>query len=419
MIGEAKGNDVFISCKNLDERGVQTRDSEVAAEVYRFLTAKRLSVFLSAFTLEERGAADYTREIDSALDSASVLLAIGTSVDHLNSDWVRYEWNSFANDIRSGRKPTGRIFTYIEGVPIMALPRTLRESQTIVRGEGSLDRLYNFINNALPPVAEKREREEKARLDSERLGREGNERLETEQREQERLEAEQRQREEAEARQREEKKRFETEQREKERLEAEPGENGRLEAEEREHEERKRQESHAREGRQAPKRFIDFSLLMGRLRVQVTVCALALIVGGILFAGLRPASVPKPALATPAATPTPAPTPIPTPTPDAAFYNNRGWDFYQKEDYDKAISDFSEAIRLNPNYAWAYNRRGLAYSNKKDYDKAISDYNEAIRLDPYEGDGYYWRGWAFRQLGENARAQADFDKAKQLGYTGR
>jgi hypothetical protein len=149
-------NDVFISCKNLDEHGVQTRDAQLAAEVYNFLTGKGLSVFLSSFTLEQLGAADYAREIDSALDSASVLLAIGTSADHLNSEWVRYEWNSFANDIRSRIKPNGRLFTYIEGMEITALPRTLRQTQTFVHCEGSFQRLYNFINKALPPSVSSR-----------------------------------------------------------------------------------------------------------------------------------------------------------------------------------------------------------------------------------------------------------------------
>jgi len=167
MSGQVTGNDVFISCKNLDERGVQTRDAEIAAEVYDFLTGKGLSVFLGTLTLEQRGAADYSREIDSALDSASVLLAIGTSAEYLNSEWVRYEWNSFANDIRSGRKPKGRIFTYIEGMPITDLPRTLRENQTVLHGKGSLERLYNFIYNALPRPAEQREREQKQRLEHE------------------------------------------------------------------------------------------------------------------------------------------------------------------------------------------------------------------------------------------------------------
>jgi hypothetical protein len=145
-------NDVFISCKNLDEHGARTRDAEIAAEVYHFLKDKGLSVFLSYFTLEQLGTSDYTRAIDSALESAPVLLAIGTSADHLNANWVRYEWDSFSNAIRSGGKPNGRVFTYIEGMPIRALPWALRQTQTFVHSEASLQRLYNFINKALPPV---------------------------------------------------------------------------------------------------------------------------------------------------------------------------------------------------------------------------------------------------------------------------
>jgi uncharacterized membrane protein YeaQ/YmgE (transglycosylase-associated protein family) len=173
-------NDVFISCKNRDKRGVKTRDAEIADEVYDFLTGKGLSVFLSTPTLEQLGASDYTREIDSALESATVLLAIGTSADHLDSKWVRYEWDSFANDIRSGIKPNGKIFTYIERMPITALPRGLRQTQTFEHSRSSLERLYNFIYKALHPSAEKRVREEKAWPEAERAERERNQRLEVE-----------------------------------------------------------------------------------------------------------------------------------------------------------------------------------------------------------------------------------------------
>jgi len=49
-------------------------------------------------------------------------------------------------------------------------------------------------------------------------------------------------------------------------------------------------------------------------------------------------------------------------------------------DFDKAIADSTEAIRLDPTLAGAYNNRGLAYAEKGDFDKAVSDYSEAIRL---------------------------------------
>ena len=73
-------------------------------------------------------------------------------------------------------------------------------------------------------------------------------------------------------------------------------------------------------------------------------------------------------------------------------HQGRGRAWRGKKDYDKAIADCNEAIRLDPGHALAYYTRGVVWSDKKDYDKAIADYNEAIRLDP----GYeraYRRSW--------------------------
>src|SRR5438270_878271 len=64
----------------------------------------------------------------------------------------------------------------------------------------------------------------------------------------------------------------------------------------------------------------------------------------------------------------------------AIAFNNRGIAYYAKDDYDNAISDFSEAISLDPNYADALQSRASAYSDKGDHDHAIADYNESIRL---------------------------------------
>ena len=54
----------------------------------------------------------------------------------------------------------------------------------------------------------------------------------------------------------------------------------------------------------------------------------------------------------------------------------------RKRDYDRAIADFDQAIKLDPNCAVAYHDRGLAYRDKGDNDRAIADFDQAIKLDP-------------------------------------
>ena len=82
-----------------------------------------------------------------------------------------------------------------------------------------------------------------------------------------------------------------------------------------------------------------------------------------------------------------------------AFYNRatahriQGW-------YDRAIQDYDEAIRLDPEYALAYNDRGTAYSRKAQPRRAIQDYDKAIRLDPGMTFAYSNRGNAHSSRGE-------------------
>jgi len=94
--------------------------------------------------------------------------------------------------------------------------------------------------------------------------------------------------------------------------------------------------------------------------------------------------------------------------------NSRGIAYCYQGKLDKAISDYSDAIRLAPNYDAAYNNRGYAYYKQREFAKAIGDYNEAIQLDPNFAIAYKNRGDAYRRAGDQNKANADFLRARQL-----
>jgi tetratricopeptide (TPR) repeat protein len=101
--------------------------------------------------------------------------------------------------------------------------------------------------------------------------------------------------------------------------------------------------------------------------------------------------------------------------PDYAdAYFDRGVASHRKGDYDKAIADYGEAIRLRPDYVNAYIERGRAYDHKGDYDKVIADYTEAIRRDPNQATIYLNRGNTYNRQGDYDKAIADYTEAIRL-----
>ena len=85
-----------------------------------------------------------------------------------------------------------------------------------------------------------------------------------------------------------------------------------------------------------------------------------------------------------------------------------------KENIENALSDFNEAIRLQPNYSKAYVNRGVAKYTLGDKQGSLSDYNEAIRLNPELAVAYFNRGNAKSDLGDDQGTLSDYKEVIRL-----
>jgi lipoprotein NlpI len=116
----------------------------------------------------------------------------------------------------------------------------------------------------------------------------------------------------------------------------------------------------------------------------------------------------------------------------AILFSNRGLAYYNKKDYERAVQDYDqairlglidadlfyrrglEALRLNADNAAAWYKRGWAYEFKKDYDQAIRDYDRAISLQPRDGLAFIRRANALQEKRLYERALADYEAATEL-----
>ncbi len=98
----------------------------------------------------------------------------------------------------------------------------------------------------------------------------------------------------------------------------------------------------------------------------------------------------------------------------AVAYYNRGIAYRHLGEYRRAIEDYDQTLRLDPNFAVAYNNRGNAYVDLGEYRRAIEDYDQTLRLDPNFAVAYSNRGNAYVYLGDPARGIEDLDQALRL-----
>ena len=93
--------DVFICYKETDEHGRRTHDSVLANDLYHQLTQEGFKVFFARITLEDKLGTAYEPYIFAALNSAKVMVVIGTKPEYFNAVWVKNEWARFLAQIKN------------------------------------------------------------------------------------------------------------------------------------------------------------------------------------------------------------------------------------------------------------------------------------------------------------------------------
>jgi tetratricopeptide (TPR) repeat protein len=97
----------------------------------------------------------------------------------------------------------------------------------------------------------------------------------------------------------------------------------------------------------------------------------------------------------------------------AADAFQKGMKHYVIGEFDKAIEDYNEAIRLNPKCVEAYNQRALCRWFRYDLDQTVADFGNVIRIEPRAAVAYFYRACAFQSMNYK-KALSDLNQAIEL-----
>lgn len=143
------GCKVFISFKNSDLSGNPTEDSKIADDLYKRFVKLHIPTFYSNITLLELGEAAYKTSIENNLDSASVLILVGTRAEFIQPNtakWVFYEYNSFHSEMLAEAKKDAIIVPYLSpDIQRQDIPLSIRNSQKFGVGVDSPDKVVDFV----------------------------------------------------------------------------------------------------------------------------------------------------------------------------------------------------------------------------------------------------------------------------------
>ncbi len=144
--------DVFISYKETNNSTKErTKDSLLAEDIYDALKKEGFNVFFSRISLEEKIGQDYEPNIEFALSTSKVMLLVGTSVDNINSTWVKSEWSRYMKFMQRDRGKKTLIPCYV-GFDPYELPMEISSFQAQDMSKvGAIKDLVRGIKKLISP----------------------------------------------------------------------------------------------------------------------------------------------------------------------------------------------------------------------------------------------------------------------------
>lgn len=147
--------DIFICYKETDEFGDRTLDSVLAQDIYDALTGKGYRTFFARITLEDKLGLEYEPYIFAALNSAKIMLAVGTDYEYYNAVWVKNEWSRYLKLMTQDKEK--HLIPCFKNLDAYDMPKEFARLQAQDLGKvGAMQDLLRGIEKILPkgaPVA--------------------------------------------------------------------------------------------------------------------------------------------------------------------------------------------------------------------------------------------------------------------------
>jgi tetratricopeptide (TPR) repeat protein len=148
--------DIFICYKETDAQGQRTKDSVLAHDIYHQLTKEGYKVFFARLTLEKLLGHQYEPYIFAALNSAKIMLVVGTNSEYFNAVWVKNEWSRFLTLMKDDKDKY--LIPCFKDMNVYDLPNELSILQSQDMGKlGFIQDLLHGINKILKPSVKSKE----------------------------------------------------------------------------------------------------------------------------------------------------------------------------------------------------------------------------------------------------------------------